>query len=219
MKKGVILVIVAHPDDQVFGPGGTLAKYALEGKKIKTIIASYGELTHPHFKKEVIRQIRAAESDKADEIMGGDGTEYWGAREGKFKEDFAALKLSARLKYRMLKYKPEKIFTHARNETHPDHVALNQIVLECYDELHKKGELSCPVYTFTVWNYFRVKQRDVPRLVVDISKTFRTKLKALSVFRSQIIVMINLKWSVYTKAFFAGLRNNVQFAEVFYKVR
>lgn len=219
LMRGVILVVVAHPDDQIFGPGGALARFAKEGKKVKTIIASYGELSHPHFRREIIRQIRIAESDKADEIIGGDGIEYWGAREGKFKEDVQNLKLAAKLKSRILKYKPEKIFTHARNETHPDHVAINNLVLECYDELHSKGQLSCPVYTFTVWNYFRVKKRDVPRLVVDISDSFKIKLKALSVFRSQIIAMVSLKWSVYVKAFFAGLRNNVQFAEVFYKIR
>lgn len=39
-----ILVIVAHSDDQMLGPGGTLVKYAKEGKEIHTVIFSYGAL-------------------------------------------------------------------------------------------------------------------------------------------------------------------------------
>ena len=40
MKK--ILVVVAHPDDEVLGCGGTLLKSAVKGAKIKTIIVSEG---------------------------------------------------------------------------------------------------------------------------------------------------------------------------------
>ena len=38
MKK--ILVVVAHPDDEVLGCGGTLLKSSVKGAKIKTIIVS-----------------------------------------------------------------------------------------------------------------------------------------------------------------------------------
>lgn len=215
-----ILVIVAHPDDQIFGPGGSLAKYSLEGKSVRTIIASYGEKSHPHFKPDVIRDIRIKESERADRIIGGKGIEYWGAKEGKFNSEIKTLHLRDRLIDILKTYKPIKIFTHARNETHPDHVAINEFVLSCYDEVSKDNDwFNPPVYTFTVWNYFRFKKRDVPRLVVDISNTFKIKLEALSFFKSQIITMINLKWSVYLKAFTVGFRNGSSFAEEFYKVR
>ncbi|MBN1175845.1 PIG-L family deacetylase [Candidatus Woesearchaeota archaeon] len=215
-----VLVVVAHPDDQIFGPGGAIAKYAKEGKSVRTIIASYGEKSHPHFKQEVIRDIRVKESERADRLIGGKGIEYWGVREGKFASDFESMNLRERLIDVLETYKPVKIFTHARNETHPDHVAINSFVLSCYDEVAKNHEwFNPPVYTFTVWNYFRIKKRDVPRLIVDVSDTFRVKLAALSLFKSQIITMINLKWSVYLKAFVTGFRNNTSFAEEFYKVR
>ena len=215
-----ILVVVAHPDDQIFGPGGTIAKYAKEGKSIRTIIASYGEKSHPHFKQSVIRDIRVKESERADRLIGGKGIEYWGVKEGKFSSEFESMNLRERLIDIMETYKPVKIFTHARNETHPDHVALNSFVLSCYDAVAKKHEeFNPPVYTFTVWNYFRIKKRDVPKMVVDISDTFRIKLEALSLFKSQLVTMINLKWSVYLKAFVTGFRNKTSFAEEFYKVR
>ena len=41
MKK--LLAVFAHPDDEAFGPGGTLAKYAKEGVEIHLLCATRGE--------------------------------------------------------------------------------------------------------------------------------------------------------------------------------
>jgi len=40
--KQTLLGIFAHPDDESFGPGGTLARYAAEGKQVHVIIATDG---------------------------------------------------------------------------------------------------------------------------------------------------------------------------------
>ncbi len=42
MANRRILLSLAHPDDESFGPGGTLARYAAEGKNVHVIIATDG---------------------------------------------------------------------------------------------------------------------------------------------------------------------------------
>ena len=42
MKK-ILLAVVAHPDDESFGMGGTLALYAKEGVEVHLICATKGE--------------------------------------------------------------------------------------------------------------------------------------------------------------------------------
>ncbi|MDA0768792.1 MAG: PIG-L family deacetylase [Chloroflexi bacterium] len=42
-KSRSLLCIFAHPDDESFGPGGTLAKYAASGTRITVISATRGE--------------------------------------------------------------------------------------------------------------------------------------------------------------------------------
>ncbi|MDO8660733.1 MAG: PIG-L family deacetylase, partial [Candidatus Woesearchaeota archaeon] len=79
-----ILTICAHNDDQIVGAGGTLAKYAAEGKRIRTVICSFGESSHPHLKREIIVERRVKESLRADKILGGSGVAYFGLAEGKF---------------------------------------------------------------------------------------------------------------------------------------
>ena len=42
LTKRSLLGIFAHPDDETFGPGGTLAKYAREGVDVHVAIATDG---------------------------------------------------------------------------------------------------------------------------------------------------------------------------------
>lgn len=214
-----ILVIVAHSDDQVLGPGGTVAKYAAQGAHIQTIIFSYGELSHPHYKQEAIRKIRQDESDKADVILGTQGVEFLAIPDGavakKQKDKTFIKELTARIQQE----KPHKIFTHALDEAHPDHIAVHHIVLRAYDALPKQLRNNCSVYSFGIWRFFKFRSRQKPRLVVDISDTFNKKIEALKPFKSQKVAMLALTWSVYIKAVVNGFWYNTTFAEVFYKLR
>ena len=217
--KGKILCICAHSDDQIFGPGGTLAKYAKEGKQITTIIMSYGEMSHPYFKEEVIIKTRVEESMQADKIIGGSGVLFLGLKEGKFKEDAKKKKAQEKLIELFKQFNPEKIFMHSNDDTHPDHRATFDIVKKAYDN----SEISCPLYTFDVWAPFSTKKRDAPKLIIDVSKHYTKKLRAISCFKSQLGVLQMLNWYVYTRMLihnlYNGLKRGYRFAEVFYRFR
>ncbi|MBI5350546.1 MAG: PIG-L family deacetylase, partial [Chloroflexi bacterium] len=40
----MLLAILAHPDDESFGSGGTLAKYVLEGVEVHYLCGTRGEM-------------------------------------------------------------------------------------------------------------------------------------------------------------------------------
>ncbi len=220
-EKNTIICIVAHSDDQIFGPGGTLAKAAKEGKRVITYILSYGELSHPHFKKETIKEIRIKESMAADKIIGGSGVEFFGLKEGKFLQEAEEKQVIKEIAERIKKENPERIYTHATDDPHPDHKATSEIVKKAYD----KAGIKCPVYTFDVWTIFNKHKRNSPKLVVDISDTFKIKIRALKQFKSQLGVwgfLINIYYvyaGMLARNFFSGLKYGYKFAEVFYKLR
>src|SRR3972149_8828237 len=75
MKK--ILAVFAHPDDETFGPGGTLAKYAQEGVEIHLLCATRGERGEwsasakaSAGKQEKIHHIREKELLRSAKILG-----------------------------------------------------------------------------------------------------------------------------------------------------
>jgi len=210
-----VLVICAHSDDQIFGPGGTVAKYAKEGKKVHTIIFSYGELSLPLQKKEYTIKARVKEAKDVDKYLGGHGVTFLGLEESKFSEQFIKKKMYPKLKRLILEYNPSIIFTHSVDDPMPDHRALHKLILETVDRMRYK----CDVYMFDVWNLFNFKKRHYVKIVVDISDTFNMKIKALRMFTSQRNSLILLMWSVYLRAWHSGRDIKVRRAETFYKIR
>jgi LmbE family N-acetylglucosaminyl deacetylase len=210
-----VLIICAHSDDQIFGPGGAVAKYAKEGKRVHTVIFSYGELGMPIHQREYAIKTRVKESLDADKYLGGDGVTFLGLDEGKFAEKFKEKNMYPKLKRLILNYKPSLIFTHSVDDPLPDHRALNKVVLETIDKMRYK----CDVYMFDVWTLFNFKNRHYVKIVVDISDTFKLKVKALKMFPSQKLSLMSLTWSVYLKAWLAGREIGTKYGEVFYKIR
>ena len=218
-KKKTVVVFVAHSDDEVIGCGGTIAHYAKKGYAVHTIICSFGESSHPHLKQEVIRTTRVREAQKADKILGGAGVRFLGMKEGRFHEEITKNKkrLLKNLVARFEELQPEKVFTHDKNDSHPDHRAVYEIA----QTIRKKTFFD--MYTFHIWTIINREQGKTPLLSIDISREFSKKIDALHVFKSQINLFSHaqlnnvLYLGVYIKAFFAGKRIGVKYAEVFHK--
>ena len=217
-KKQTILVIVAHNDDHIIGAGATLAKYAKEGKKIRTIIFSYGESSHPHLKPEVIIEKRYKESIEGDKIIGGSGLVYLGLKEGRFVEQARKKRIKDKLAYIIRREKPVKIFTLGADDVHPDHRAVARIV----QDLIASGAITCDVYAFDVWSAVKVRKRDAPKLVVNVSDTYPLKVQALMAHKSQFQhvspFMTVFRFKMWFDALVNGWAHNCKYAEVFTKL-
>ncbi|MDP2749360.1 MAG: PIG-L deacetylase family protein [Nanoarchaeota archaeon] len=213
-SKGNILVFCAHPDDEVLGVGSTIAKYAKEGYHITTVIFSYGESSHPWLQRKITVQTRVKESNSASSILGCAETLFLGLKEGQFLKQLNQRKAAYRIKELIKEKKPVKIFVHSIDDPHPDHKAMNKVILH----LVAKSGIRTEVYTFDIWNPLNIRNRNLPLLVVDVSETYRVKARALQKFKSQKIAMFILIPLVYTKALINGFTHNLRFADVFYRV-
>jgi LmbE family N-acetylglucosaminyl deacetylase len=209
----VVMVCCAHNDDNILGVGGTIAKYAKSGKTVVTVIFSYGEKSHPWLKKKVTREFRADESRKAEKIIGEKKTFYLGASEGSFEDGLRSRGIKDRLKRIISVLRPSIIFTHAIQDPHPDHKAVYRATTEIIGELQHR----CDIYTFNVWNILSFRKPAV-RLVVDITDTFDTKVRAFKLHKSQRMTMLTMMPAMYIRAVASGIRYGYKYAEVFEKV-
>ena len=82
-------------------------------------------------------------------------------------------------------------------------------------EIASKTDTS--LYTFSIGSPFKVKQRDMPRLYIDISDTFNKKKEALKEFHSQEHWLIYYKLIAQLSNKIAGMHSHNKYAEVFYK--
>jgi len=215
-----IVVFSPHNDDHALAMGGTIAMHLKRGDTVETFIGSFGEMSHPHLKPEVIRKTRVKEAQRADKEYGGTGrVQFLGLRELKFAEDFKRKGFPRKIAARLRELQPERIYIPAPDDMHPDHKALGTLVLDVLSRMQLKPD----VYAYYV--YPRFVHMKAPRLVVDVSKFYSQKLDGLAIFRSQI--------KFFTYAFTTnlvylyhliqngvhGFLRGVRFAETFYKVR
>ena len=81
MKK-VIFGIFAHPDDEAFGPSGTLLMEKLAGNEVHLICATAGESGVNPEEQEDLALVRLEEWRKAGELLGADSMHMLGYKDG-----------------------------------------------------------------------------------------------------------------------------------------
>jgi LmbE family N-acetylglucosaminyl deacetylase len=65
-----VVVVAAHPDDEVLGLGGIMAILAAAGARLRLIAVTDGEASHPGADPSVIARTRMAESADALQVLG-----------------------------------------------------------------------------------------------------------------------------------------------------
>lgn len=214
-QKETILIICAHPDDEILGAGGTIAKYSQEGKRVIAVIISYGEKSHWWLKKKYTVEMRVRESRAAGEVVGIHETVFLGLKDFELKEELKQRRNLALLEKVIMKYRPSRIFTHSPDDIiYSDHKA----VWDAVENVTKKMRFRGDIYVFNIWAK-DVRLSNNPKLFIDISNSFAMKWAALKMFKSQHMYIFQLYPGVLWRAFKNGLEHRCRFAEVFTKVK
>lgn len=216
MDPETILICGAHADDPEIAMGGTLAKYANEGKRVITVIFSFGEKSSPWLKEDILIMDRKKEAKEIGAFLGSAETIFLGLNDTKISDEVNNPKIRDLLKKIIKRYNPAKIFTHSEADHHAfgDHQAVHKLVMKALDEIDKNHTIG--VYSFEVWN---LVNEDNPILYVDVTKTFGGKIEAMRKFKSQKASIYTLMIPVIIRAVIAGFHAKCRFAERFYKIR
>jgi LmbE family N-acetylglucosaminyl deacetylase len=192
--------IYAHPDDQEFSIGGTLAKWARAGCEIISVIITSGDsgsndpARDGSYKKE-LAELREKEQLAANEILGIKETIFLRYPDGELEPTVELRKELTRL---IRRYKPEAVFAGNPEAwfygdeylNHPDHRAAARAACEAVFPSAGSRLMFADLLTVGY------EPHDVKRLYihgidkintwVDISETLEVKIKALQQHVSQI---------------------------------
>ena len=206
-----ILCSFVVSDDEAAGVGGTLLKYIKEGYNVIKVIFSSGEMSHPHYRKEVIVKERIDETIKISKKYGIKETIFFELEDAKLKENINN-KIKIKIKDLIKKYDPFKVFIPSEHDPHVDHRAVYNSVLNVLKSIKYNKD----IYSYEVWN---VVKEDKPVVYVDITKNFKRKVKMMKEFRSQWHFMYPLLLPIYFRARYYGLKAGCKCAERFYKLK
>ena len=124
-----LLAVFAHPDDESFGVGGTLAKYAAGGARVALICATRGEGglvgDPPLCRPEELGRLREDELRAACAVLGIRTVRLLGCLDGQVSA-CANSSLGARLAEAVRELRPQVVLTFGPDgiSGHPDHVAV-----------------------------------------------------------------------------------------------
>ncbi len=127
-----LLAILAHPDDESMGIGGTLAKYAAEGVDTFLVCATRGERgwwesEGPNPGLEGVAKVRTQELENAGNVLGLKEIHFLGYIDGDL-DQADPKEAIAKIVTHIRRIQPQVVVTFAHDGSygHPDHVAISQ---------------------------------------------------------------------------------------------
>lgn len=180
-----VLVIAPHPDDEIIGVGGTIAKRTAAGCEVYVCIVTKG--CQPLFTADLVEQGRR-ECRKADKLLGVKETIFL---------DFPAVmletvprhELNGRIFDVIQKAKPDEVYIPHRGDMQLDH---QMVVDAAMVALRPKYEhVVRRIYAYetlseTGWNVPNTVNEFIPTVYEDISDTLSAKIEAMEIFQSQL---------------------------------
>lgn len=217
------LVIGAHPDDNEFGAGGTVAKLAAQGWDITFIIATNGNKgSHdPGMSPYQLSERREHEQRAAAEALGVSRVIFLRNNDGEL-EPTPALRAEIALYIRH--FKPHAVFTHdpwKHYMLHPDHRAVGFAVIEgvvsARDHLFMPGLGQIGI---TVWRpeALYLWGAEQPDHFEDISEFVDRKIAALTEHHTQLDEAAGWQERVRQRMAELGTEHGVAAAEPFKKL-
>lgn len=177
------LFVAAHPDDAEISAGGIIASLVSLGLKVGILDLTDGEPT-PFGNSE----IRAAESARAASLLGITWRENLGLPNRSLENSIIIREKLATI-FRVTK--PKVLLTHHPIDAHPDHVAASSIVdgARFWSKLTKTTMSGSPWYPPILLHFFSIHLKAMPiaKVVIDITDHFKTKIKVLECYHSQLI--------------------------------
>ena len=222
MKK--VLIVAAHPDDEVIGCGGTIIRLTKEEFEAYTLILGEGVTSRDNRRSRQKQEGEIVELKKqakeANEILGVKQVFFFDFPDNRF-DTVSFLDIVKTVEKIKNEIKPDIIFTHYEKDLNIDHQITYKAVITATRPL--KGERVKEVYSFEVpssteWSY---PLSFSPDMFFDISKTIDIKLKALEKYKTELREFPHprsLK-SVKLTASLWGMKLGLDYAEAFKVVK
>lgn len=183
MKKN-ILILAAHPDDEVLGCGGAIAKYVNQGHFVHVAFLADGIYSRGGDKDKLDMEL-CKRRDAARAALGVLGVESVSFNDfpDNYMDTIATLEVAKVVEALISKHKPETIITHHFGDVNVDHRKVHEAtVVACRSQPENcvKCVLCFEVASSTEWQFANTGKNFSPNFFVDISEFLSKKTQSLS---------------------------------------
>lgn len=187
-----ILVVAAHPDDELLGCAGTLARHVAMGDQVHIAILAEGATSRsaaraPDAHKDELQGL-AASAQKAAEIVGATSLHCLDLPDNRM-DSVDLLDVVKRVETLVTAIDPQVIYTHHIGDVNVDHMVTQRAVFTACRPLpgsRVETILAFETVSSTEWMPPASSNPFLPNWFVDISDTLGRKLEALAVYDSEM---------------------------------
>jgi LmbE family N-acetylglucosaminyl deacetylase len=185
---GTVFVIVAHPDDEILGAGGTIAILARSGYRVCTLILGEGKTSRgEHVTVAELNRLKV-EMESANQQLGVSECYTADLPDNRF-DSVDLLDIVQLIEGLKEQIKPITILTHHFGDMNIDHQITYRAVMTATRPM--QHECVKNIYTFeipssTEWNAFNRETIFTPNVFIDISSTIDIKVVAMSKYISEL---------------------------------
>ncbi|MDC0127352.1 PIG-L family deacetylase [Methylophilaceae bacterium] len=224
MNKDNILIIAAHPDDDILGCGGFISKYR-KTKVFKVIFIAEGSTSrfdNPDSVEAnsalVNRQNMAVNALKK---LGVSDIEFNNLPCGKL-DQIPLLEINKIIEKGIDEFKPTMIFTHSASDLNQDHKIINKSTLIATRPLpNRKVEslLSFEVLSSSEWNFSKYFS---PNFFEEMTfEDIKNKQEAMAIYQSEMgeFPFPRSNLGIETLARYRGMQSGYNFSEAYEVIR
>lgn len=211
-----ILVVAAHPDDEVLGAGGAICKHVEKGDEVDVLILSDGETSR---NSNIDIKGRQLDAKKAAKILKVKNLFLEQLPDNKF-DSLPLLDIVKIVEKHLDKIKPQTVYTHQPYDLNIDHqLTFRAVLTACRPQpgFFVKKLLSFEVLSSSEWQIKEKNSIFCPTVYEDISNFIETKIAALKAYQKELKKYPHPRSEEGVKilAQYRGMESGYQFAEAF----
>jgi LmbE family N-acetylglucosaminyl deacetylase len=185
-----ILVVAAHPDDEVLGCGGTIARMAAEGRSVAIAILGEGITSRYDRREEAdgeLLRLHRERCQKAADMLGAKELFTYDLPDNRF-DQVPLLEVAKIVEGLVDKVGPEEIYTHHGGDLNIDHVVVHRAVMTATRPV--AGQIVREVYAFEVpssteWAFGQFTPVFRPSVFVEVDTFLERKVAAMQCYESE----------------------------------
>lgn len=182
-----VLVVAAHPDDEVLGCGGTLARHAAAGDRVQTIFLADGVASRQGG-DDAARERRYAAARQAAQALGCLAPVFLGFPDNRL-DQVPLLDVIQALEAQPATAQPRIVYTHFGGDLNVDHVIAHRVALTAFRPL--PGSSLRAIYGFqtassTEWAGIELGPAFRPTRYVGIAEFTSHKQRALQAYAEEM---------------------------------
>lgn len=186
-----VLVIAAHPDDEVLGCGGTIARLAAQGHEVHIGILGEGLTSRSPERatadREQLQRLHARAED-VGRLLGARGVTLAGLPDNQF-DTVPLLQVTKIIEGWVQALRPSRVYTQHGGDLNIDHVVTYRATMTATRPVAGgvvKALYAYEVASSTEWAFARFEPMFRPNVFVDISSTLDRKIEAMSLYDTEL---------------------------------